>query len=84
MSWRTQSRNSSLHAKVAIGPAIEDGFYYDIDIDRPFVPEDLEIIEKKMIEIIKRNTPFQRSEMSRAEAVEHVHADGRDRTRSNS
>ncbi len=57
-------------ARLAIGPAIEDGFYYDIDVDHTFVPEDLAKIEKKMIEIIKRNSPFQRSEMARSEAVD--------------
>ncbi len=44
-------------AKLAIGPAIEDGFYYDFDIGRPFAPDDLAAIEKKMSEIIKENVP---------------------------
>jgi len=56
-------------AKFAIGPAIEEGFYYDFDIDRPFTPEDLAIIEKKMSEIIKLNNPFERKVISRKEAL---------------
>lgn len=56
-------------AKFAIGPAIEEGFYYDFDIDRPFTPEDLATIEKKMSEIIKQNNPFERKVISRKEAL---------------
>ncbi len=44
-------------AKVAIGPAIEDGFYYDFDLPRPLSPEDLEDIEKRMREIIRGCCP---------------------------
>ena len=44
-------------AKIAIGPAIEDGFYYDFDLPRPLTPEDLEAIEKRMREIIRGNYP---------------------------
>jgi len=57
-------------AKLAIGPAIEDGFYYDFDLDRSFTPEDLIAIEKKMSEIIKRNTPFVRKIVKREEAID--------------
>ena len=57
-------------AKLAIGPAIEDGFYYDFDIGRPFAPDDLAAIEKKMSEIIKQNVPFVRKVVSRKEALE--------------
>lgn len=56
--------------KVTIGPSIEDGFYYDFDSPRPFIPEDLEKIENRMLEIIKKNKPFLRTEMSRKEAIE--------------
>ncbi len=56
--------------KFAIGPATEEGFYYDFDLDRPFTPEDLERIEKRMAEIIKENRPFSRKELSRAEAMQ--------------
>jgi threonyl-tRNA synthetase len=56
--------------KLAIGPAIEEGFYYDFDIGRPFTPEDLFSIEKKMSEIIGRNNPFVRKIVKRTEAVD--------------
>jgi threonyl-tRNA synthetase len=55
-------------AKLTIGPAIETGFYYDIDIGTPFTPEDLVKIEAEMGKIVKENEPFQRSEVSRSEA----------------
>ena len=55
--------------KVAIGPAIEDGFYYDFAHTAPFTPEDLARIEGVMREIVKANTPFERQEMPRAEAI---------------
>jgi threonyl-tRNA synthetase len=55
--------------RVAIGPAIEAGFYYDFDVPEPFTPEDLARIEKRMAQIVKRNLPFQRREVSRDEAV---------------
>lgn len=56
-------------AKVTIGPSIENGFYYDFDVERPFQQEDLEKIEKKMAEIVAGRLPFQRREVSREEAV---------------
>src|SRR6267378_3858387 len=55
-------------AQIGFGPPIEDGFYYDFDIGRPFGPEDLEVIEKKMVEVVKEDYPFQREELSRTEA----------------
>jgi threonyl-tRNA synthetase len=55
-------------AKFGIGPAIEDGFYYDFDLPRTLTPEDLPVIEKKMGEIIKANLPFKHQEISKAEA----------------
>ncbi len=54
----------------AIGPAIEDGFYYDFDIGRPFSPEDLEAIEKRMTEIVAADQPFERQALSREDALE--------------
>lgn len=45
-------------AKIAIGPPIEDGFYYDFDLPRPLTPEDLEVIEHRMREIIREDHPF--------------------------
>jgi threonyl-tRNA synthetase len=56
-------------AKFAIGPAIADGFYYDFDVEKPFTPEDLARIEKRMAEIVKANTPFVRSDLPRDEAL---------------
>ena len=55
-------------AKMGIGPPIENGFYYDFEVSRPFTPEDLEEIEKLMKETIKEGFPFQREELGRAEA----------------
>jgi threonyl-tRNA synthetase len=54
--------------KVAIGPPIDDGFYYDFDLPRSLTPEDLEQIETRMKEIIKGNHPFARREVSATEA----------------
>jgi len=48
-------------AQVTIGPVIEDGFYYDFAFKRPFTPEDLEAIERKMSELAKKNEPVTRS-----------------------
>jgi threonyl-tRNA synthetase len=58
-------------AKFAIGPAIEDGFYYDFDLPRPLTPEDLAVIEGKMGAIIAANLPFERQELSPEEARAH-------------
>ncbi|MDQ3783074.1 MAG: threonine--tRNA ligase [Actinomycetota bacterium] len=55
-------------ASFAIGPAIEDGFYYDFDIGRGFVPEDLEAIEARMTGIIAEDQPFHRDTIAAAEA----------------
>jgi len=57
-------------AQLTIGPPIEDGFYYDFAYERPFTPEDLEKIEARIQEILKADKPFQRSEMSREQAIE--------------
>jgi len=56
-------------AKFAIGPAIENGFYYDFDLPRTLIPEDLAIIEEKMRKIIKANYSFERAEVSITEAL---------------
>ncbi|MFC1914031.1 threonine--tRNA ligase [Chloroflexota bacterium] len=55
-------------AKFGIGPAIENGFYYDFDLSRSLVPEDLPTIEQKMSEIIKADLPFTREEITKEEA----------------
>jgi len=56
--------------KVAIGPAIEDGFYYDFDRNIPFTPEDFEAIETRMRETVKSGVPFERKVVSKDEAIE--------------
>lgn len=56
-------------AKLTIGPAIEDGFFYDFDYERPFTPEDLEKIEARAKDIIKRALPVKRAELSKQAAV---------------
>ena len=56
-------------ARLAIGPAIEDGFYYDFDRLEPFKPEDLPEIEKEMSKIIKEDLEFRREEISKKEAL---------------
>ncbi len=56
-------------AQVTIGPVIEDGFFYDFAYERPFTPEDLSVIEKRMKELVKQDQAVSRSIMSRADAV---------------
>ena len=55
-------------AQCGIGPAIDDGFFYDFVVDRPFVPEDLEAIEHKMAELAREDLRYERKMMSKAEA----------------
>lgn len=55
--------------KIAIGPAIEEGFYYDFDSEHTFSPDDFMIIEKKMKEIVKNNLPFQKKILMKKEAL---------------
>ena len=57
-------------AQVTIGPAIENGFYYDFSYKRPFTPEDLEAIEARMDELVKKDIPVVREEMKREAAIE--------------
>ena len=57
--------------KVAIGPSISDGFYYDFECKEPFKPEDFEKIEDKMTEIVRKALPFTRTEMSSDAAIKH-------------
>ena len=63
-------------AQVTIGPVIEDGFYYDFSYKRPFTPEDLAGIEKRMTEIARRDLPVHRREMPRDEAVKFFRDQG--------
>jgi threonyl-tRNA synthetase len=58
--------------KLAIGPAIENGFYYDIDSDITFTPDMLADIEKEMAKIVKEDLPVERFELPRAEAIEYM------------
>ncbi len=62
-------------AKLVYGPAVEDGFYYDIDLDEPIRPDDFPRIEEKMREVIRADKPFIRREMSRAEALKKLAGD---------
>jgi len=61
--------------KLVYGPTVEDGFYYDVDLDEPIRPDDFERIEQKMAEIVKTGKPFVRKEMSKAEAIEKLAGD---------
>jgi threonyl-tRNA synthetase len=61
--------------KLVYGPTVEDGFYYDIDLDEPIRPADFERIEEKMREIIRADKPFVRKEMTRAEALAKLAGD---------
>ncbi|MHC4437175.1 MAG: TGS domain-containing protein, partial [Planctomycetota bacterium] len=61
--------------KLVYGPTVEDGFYYDVDLDEPIRPSDFEHIEEKMAEIIKADSPFTRNEMTRAEAAQKLAGD---------
>ena len=61
--------------KLGIGPPIKDGFYYDFDVERPFTPEDLAALEKRMVEIIKAGQRFVRRVVSEDEAVRELAAE---------
>jgi len=61
--------------KLVYGPTVEDGFYYDIDLDESIRPTDFERIEQKMAEIVKADQPFVRKEMTRAEALAKMAGD---------
>jgi len=81
--WHTSShvlaqavRRIFPNVKLAIGPAIENGFYYDFDIDKTFVPEDLDKITDEMKKIIKENPQPNRMELSKEEAVKYFEDKG--------
>ncbi len=63
-------------AQVTIGPVIEDGFYYDFAFERPFTPEDLELIETKMYELAKANHAVTRRVLPRDEAISYFKSIG--------
>jgi threonyl-tRNA synthetase len=65
-------------AKLGIGPAIRDGFYYDFDLPRALTPEDLAAIEARMQEQVAADLPFTRSELSRDDALAALGAEGQD------
>jgi threonyl-tRNA synthetase len=62
--------------KVAIGPAIESGFYYDFGVPEPFTPEDLAKIETHMAELTAQDQPFRRDDMSREQAINYFRSEG--------
>ncbi|HZK34763.1 MAG TPA: threonine--tRNA ligase [Bacillota bacterium] len=81
--WHTSShilaqavRRLFPEAKLAIGPAIDNGFYYDFDVDEPFSTEDLEKIENEMARIVKENYRLERFELSREEAIKLMEQQG--------
>lgn len=63
-------------AQVTIGPVIQNGFYYDFSYQRPFTPDDLQAIEKRMAELAKRDIPVTRKVLPRDEAVAYFHSIG--------
>src|SRR6202162_7867 len=63
-------------AQVTIGPVIENGFYYDFSYKRPFTPEDLAAIEKRMAELAKKDLPVAREEWKREDAVKFFNSIG--------
>ncbi len=62
--------------KLAIGPSIDEGFYYDFEVEKPFSPEDLQKIEKRMTEIVEQKAEFKREEISREKALEKFRKQG--------
>ena len=63
-------------AKLVYGPAVMDGFYYDVDLDRPITPEDLPAIEEQMKAIIEADKPFRRYDLPRDEAMGKLSSEG--------
>ena len=63
-------------AKLAIGPAIDEGFYYDFDVEKPFSEEDFKLIEEEMKKIIKEDLPIERFELPRDEAIKLMQEKG--------
>ncbi|MGI6188416.1 MAG: threonine--tRNA ligase [Clostridiales bacterium] len=59
-------------ARLAIGPAVDNGFYYDFDVEKPFSTEDLQVIEEEMKKIIKENLELERFELPRDEAIAYM------------
>ena len=64
----TAVRRLRPEAKIGFGPAIDDGFYYDFEVEKPFTPEDLEAFEAEMKKVTAEKLPFVRAEVTQAEA----------------
>jgi len=62
--------------KLVYGPPVENGFYYDLDLDRPITPEDFPAIEAKMAKIVKADVPFTRYNLGRPEGLAKLHEEG--------
>lgn len=63
-------------AQVTIGPVVDNGFYYDFSFERPFTPEDLDLIEKQMQKLVDKNLTITRREVSRADAIDYFNSIG--------
>jgi threonyl-tRNA synthetase len=66
----TAVRRVRPEARIGFGPAIEEGFYYDFEVDHPFTPEELEVIEREMAEVVRADDPFERRVVRKEEARE--------------
>ena len=64
----TAVRKLAPNAGNGFGPAIEEGFYYDFDVDTPFTPDDLEVFEKMMDEVVTEDQPFERRQVTKPAA----------------
>src|SRR5256885_11540450 len=71
----TAVRQLRADAKIGFGPAIEDGFYYDFEVDKPFTPEDLAAFEAEMKKVVAEKYPFVRAELSRGQAERYFAED---------
>lgn len=71
LAYAIQEIFAGENPKFAIGPVIENGFYYDFDVANPFSENDFDRIEKKMLEVVKRDEKFVREELSRKEAIKY-------------
>ncbi len=78
LAYAIQELYGNEKVKFAIGPAIENGFYYDFDVDEPFTEDDLNVISAKMQELIKKDEKFIREIWSREEALKYFKEKGQD------
>ena len=70
--WHRRVKKLFPGARLAIGPAVDNGFYYDFDVEKPFSTEDLQVIEEEMKKIIKENLELERFELPRDEAIAYM------------